>query len=345
MSLGSFPLITLSEARQKVLQHKRQLLNNINPIEDRKLHKKLAAEEKQSSIKFNAFASQFIEKISPQWTNSNHEKAWIRSIEIYASPIIGNHALSAIKTEQITKILEPIWHTKHVTASRLRGRLEKIFSAAITTGFHAGPNPAIWTGHLENLLPNIRNKPRHYKALDYKSLPDFMKKIASSKSVTSLALQFTILTASRAGETLNSKTEEIFGDVWIIPKERMKARLEHQVPLSNRALEIISEATACDPESPYIFSINGKPLAHTSMLHYLNAQGVKATVHGFRSSFRDWVSEETNHSSEVAEMALAHTVTNKVEAAYRRGNLLQRRKQLMNDWEDFCLKGIEPLKD
>jgi integrase len=338
-------LITLAEAKSKVLQIKRQLFQNLNPIEERKLQKKLLTEEKQKLVQFQDFANAFIGKMAPRWTSPNHEKAWNRSIEIYANPIIGKQHIGAISTNEVTKILEPIWEAKHVTASRLRGRLEKIFSAAITTGLHSGPNPAVWGGHLENLLPHVRKKTRHFTALDYKDAPAFMEKISKSHSVTSLALQFTILTVSRAGETLNSTKDELIDDLWVIPKERMKGRSEHQVPLCSRALEIITEAISLDPQSPFIFSRKGKSLTHTSMLHFLDAQGVDATVHGFRSSFRDWASEETNHSSDVSEMALAHAVTNKVEAAYRRGKLLQKRKLLMEDWQNFCLSKSEHQKD
>jgi integrase len=337
MCLGSFPLVTLAEAREKTLHVKREILKNVNPIEERKHIRNALMEEKKPSKSFHIFASEFIEKMSPQWTSNTHGSAWIRSIEVYANPIIGHLKISTIKTEHILSILEPIWSVKTVTATRLRGRLEKILSAAISAGFHDGPNPALWNGHLENLLPHIRRTPQHYKALEYQAVPAFLNKIMLSHSITSLALQFTILNATRANETLQCMKSEIDGDVWTIPAHKMKARRIHQAPLCPRSMSIIQEAISIDPDSPFVFSKRGKPLTHTSMLHFVEAQGIKATVHGFRSSFRDWVSEETNHSSEVAEMALAHAIANKVEAAYRRGNLLHRRRLLMADWENFCI--------
>jgi integrase len=337
MCLGSFPLVTLAEAKEKTLQVRREILKNVNPIEERKNLKNTLAAEKKSTKTFHTYANEFIEKMSPQWTSNSHVNAWVRSIEVYANPIIGNLKINTIRTEHILSILEPIWSTKTVTATRLRGRLEKILSAAITAGSHDGPNPALWNGHLENLLPNIRRATKHYKALEYQAVPTFLQKIMLSHSITSLALQFTILNATRANETLQCMKSEIVDDVWTIPAHKMKARRAHQAPLCQRSIAIIKEATALDPDSPYVFSKKGKPLTHTSMLHYVEAQGIKVTVHGFRSSFRDWVSEETNHSSEVAEMALAHAISNKVEAAYRRGNLLHRRRLLMTDWESYCL--------
>ncbi len=343
MCLGSFPLVTLAEAKEKTLHVKREILKNVNPIEERKHLKKTSDTEKKSAKTFHTYAKEFIEKMSPQWTGNNHANAWVRSIEIYADPIIGNLSINSINTEHILSILEPIWSIKTVTATRLRGRLEKILSAAITAGSHNGPNPALWNGHLENLLPNIRRAPEHYKALEYQAVPTFLQKIMLNHSITSLALQFTILNATRANETLKCMKSEIIDDVWTIPAHKMKARRTHQAPLCQRSIAIIEEATSLAPDSPYVFSKKGKPLTHTSMLHYLQAQGLKVTVHGFRSSFRDWVAEETNHSSEVAEMALAHAIPNKVEAAYRRGNLLHRRRLLMTDWESYCLTptGVE----
>ena len=336
MSLGSFPEVPLTDAREKVSQLKRQIYKGINPVVEKREHKQSFV-AKGKGLRFDEFASNLIGKLAPQWSSQTHKQAWHRSVEIYANPIIGRFPVHSIQTAQILSVLEPIWQTKHVSASRLRGRLEKIISAAITTGFHKGPNPAVWNGHLENLLPHVRRDVKHFEALNYKDVPALIQKIKGSSSLTALALEFTILNATRAQETLGLERSEISGDIWTIPAARMKGRKEHQIPLGSRSLEIISKALLLDPESRYVFSKNGKCLTHTSMLHFLSAYGGgQTTVHGFRSSFRDWVSEETDHSSEVAEMSLAHAVKNKVEAAYRRGNLLQRRRLLMKEWEDYC---------
>jgi integrase len=257
-----------------------------------------------------------IEKMSPQWTSSRHQFAWHRTLEIYAYPVIGRIPVANVKTTHILQILEPIWEKMNVSAVRLRGRLEKILSAAITSGIHPGPNPASWKSHLENILPKIKKNVVHYAAIPYESVPDLISRIRKSNSITALALEFTILNATRAQETILCQKNEIHDDLWTIPSHRMKARKEHQIPLTTRSVSIIETAKSMDPESPYIFSIKGKPLTHTSMIQFAKKHFDKnITVHGFRSSFRDWVSEETSHSSEVAEMALAHLISNKVEAA------------------------------
>jgi integrase len=201
-------------------------------------------------------------------------------------------------------------------------------------------NPAIWKGHLEHLLPQTPKSDKHHEALPYEKLTAFMTAIKEVEGVAALALQFTILNASRTGEVLLALRGEVQDDVWTIPAKRMKSKKEHQVPLCNRSIEILSIAKYLDPESEYLFSRNGKPLSSMAML--MMVRGIKQglTVHGFRSTFRDWVSEETEHSPEVAEMAWAHALGNKVEAAYRRGKLLERRRKLMMDWESYCLNGV-----
>jgi integrase len=222
----------------------------------------------------------------------------------------------------------------------LRGRIERILSAAITSKHRNSTNPAIWKGHLENLLPAHKASQEHHEALAYEEIPEFMKKLRNTEGISALALEFTILNANRTGEVLLGKRAEIDGNVWTIPANRMKTNKEHQVPLCNRSLEILSIAQFLDPDSEYLFSRNRKPLSNMSMLMMVRRMKKGLTVHGFRSTFRDWVSEETEHSPEVAEMALAHAIGNKVEAAYRRGKLLERRRRLMIDWESYCLTGI-----
>jgi integrase len=247
--------------------------------------------------------------------------------------------LDEIDTPHIQAVLMPIWLKIPESASRLRGRIEKILSAAITHKHRSTSNPAVWKGHLENLFPAHQESFKHHQALPYDQLPDFMKTLKKIDSVSALALQFTILNASRTGEVLLGKRSEVIGDVWTIPPTRMKAKQEHQVPLCRRSLELLDIAKSLDPESEYLFSNKGKPLSNMSMLMMVRRLKTGLTVHGFRSTFRDWVSEETEHSPEAAEMALAHTIGNKVEAAYRRGKLLERRRRLMQDWESFCLTG------
>lgn len=340
MSLGSFPEISLADVRVTHQRLRGMLLNGDNPSDEKR--SKLEEKIKQSkSIKFSKFALDYIQRMSPRWSNRAHEKQWYSSIATYANPVLANLSLNEITTDHILEVLTPIWSTRNETAIRLRGRLERIISAAITSGLRTQSNPAIWRGHLENLLPAIKRTHEHFEALNYKDLPAFIAKLSTIQCASSLALQFTILNASRSGEVLNAKRSEITEDIWTIPEDRMKARREHQVPLGNRALRILEAAKALDPESEYLFSKNQKHLSNMAMLMKVRRLKKGLTVHGFRSTFRDWVSEETNHSPEVAEMALAHTITNKVEAAYRRGKLLERRRLLLADWEKYCFSAVD----
>ena len=230
--------------------------------------------------------------------------------------------------EDILKILTPIWTNKTETASRLRGRIEWILASATTRKLRTGNNPALWRGHLQTILPAPNKVKRvvHHKALPYRQVPALLATLRDAATMSALALEFTILNASRTGEVINGLRSELQGDLWVIPAVRMKAKKEHRVPLCTRSIEILNIARAMDPDSKYLFSKNGKHLSNMAMPMLVRKLGKSATVHGFRSTFRDWVSEETDYSPEVAEMALAHTIGNKVEAAYRRKDLLERRR-------------------
>lgn len=336
ISLGSFPEITLAVARTKAQNFRAMILNGINPKEERK-RQRLSVKIKKPSITFKKYALDYIDRMAPKWTNDKHSAQWEATLAKYAFPAIGSVSLDAITTQHIQKILDPIWSTKNETASRLRGRIERILSAAITSGLRTSSNPALWRSHLENLYPQHPQSLEHHAALSYKLLPAFMRDLAAIDGVAALALQFTILNASRTGEVLYATRNEINETVWSIPANRMKAKQEHQVPLCSQSLLLIEKAKKLDPDSPYLFSKKGKSLSGMAMLMLVRRHHPGITVHGFRSAFRDWVSEETNHSPEVAEMALAHTIGNKVEAAYRRGKLLERRRILMQDWQEYCL--------
>lgn len=338
MSLGPFPLITLPEAKAKSIELRRQIYKGINPAVERQEQRSLAKTNTKKSVKFQSYAEIFIEKMTPQWSSKAHIDGWLRTLEMYAFPVIGNLPIETINTAHILQILDPIWETKNVSAARIRGRIEKILSAAITTGLHKGPNPATWGGHLQNLLPHVKKAIKHHEAISYKEIPTLIKKIRSVGDITSLALEFTILTAARSAETRGCSHDELSNDLWTVPAHRMKARQEHLVPLSLRAQQIISEAKSQAKHPQFVFPQGNKKLAYSSMLKQLRSLGYTTeTVHGFRSAFRDWVSEETNFNSEIAEMSLAHTIKNKVEAAYRRGKLLQRRKELMEAWETYAV--------
>lgn len=340
LSLGAYPAIGLKEARKRAIASRNELLNGNKP----KAYWRIEATPKEEiHILFKDYAKQCIETKKAEWQNAKHIDQWFNTIEQYANPIIGMKQLDEIETQDILNILTPIWHTKTETASRLRGRIEWILASATTRKLRSGLNPAAWRGHLQTILPKpTKITPvKHHPALSYKCLPNFLEVLREKEGVACLALEFLILNANRSGEVINGLRNEITEDgLWIIPGKRMKARREHRIPLGKRAMEILAIAKYLDPDSQYLFSNNGKPLSSMAMTMVLRRINPDITVHGFRSCFRDWVAEETLHSPEVAEKALAHAVANQVEAAYRRGDLLEHRKRLMKDWEDYCTTGL-----
>ncbi len=340
ISLGAFPTLTIAEARIKAQQARDELNEGKNPLAAKTAAKAQRNAQEAKKILFKDFAASCIQTKRSEWSNQKHGDQWVFTLEEYAYPIIGNKALDEITMEDILEILEPIWTTKTETASRLRGRLEWILASATTRKLRTGINPALWRGFLQTILPapNKIKKVEHHKALPYRQVAALIADLREMATIAALALEFTILNASRTGEVIGGLQSELHDDVWIIPGSRMKAKKEHRVPLCKRSLEILEIARVMDPNSKYLFSKNGKKLSNMAMSMTVRRAKVDATVHGFRSTFRDWVSEETTHSSEVAEMALAHTITNTVERSYRRKDLLEKRRLLLNDWEDYCNK-------
>jgi len=338
ISLGVFPALGIADARLKAQQERDRLDNGVNPAKERKLTNLMAMPKSHSEqILFRDFALKFVETRRAEWRNQKHGDQWVYTLEEFAFPHIGNKQLDEIETEDILNVLEPIWLTKTETAARLRGRIELILAAATTRKLRSGMNPALWRGHLQTILsaPGRLKTVKHHEALPYKDIPSFIEELGEIGTIGACALEFLILNASRTGEVIFGLREEVVDDIWTIPAKRMKAKKEHRVPLCKRSLELLAIAKAMDPDSKYLFSRNGKHLSNMAMPMLLRKLGKEATVHGFRSSFRDWVSEETDYSPEVAEMALAHTIGSKVEAAYRRKDLLERRRILMNAWEEY----------
>ena len=346
ISLGGYPEIGLRQARERAIEARSLLNKGANPIKEKNASKALNSNAK--SPNFREFALDYIETMRPNWRNPKHAEQWVSTVERFAVPYIGQMRLDEIQTEHVLSLLKPIWLSKTVTASRLRGRLESILSASITLGHRTAMNPARWRDHLENLLPTPKGSDKHHSALPYSELPNFIAKLKEMDCVSALALEFVILNASRTGEVIGAKRNELVNDLWSVPASRMKGGRIHQVPLGKRSLELLKISESLDPQSEYFFSKNGKPLSNMAMLMMVRRFSLGITVHGFRSAFRDWVSEETEFSPELAEMALAHTIGNKVEAAYRRGNLIERRKGLMKHWESFCegesLKNVHPIR-
>lgn len=351
LSLGSYPNVSLKEARIRATAARAQLNAGQRPEPNWKPQPRKKEEEHSrapSKVTFSQYAADCIAAKRAEWKNAKHAEQWSSTVEMYANPLIGSKPIDAVDMDDMLNILTPIWTTKTVTATRLRGRLEWILASATTRGLRTGVNPATWKGLLETVLPKPGKiaKEQHHPALDYRLVHEFIHKLQEVDGVAALALEFLILNANRTGEVIGGQRDEVSENgIWTIPGERMKVGKEHRVPLGQRSEELLQIAISLDPDSDYLFSRNGKPLSNMAMSMLLRRLGHTVTVHGFRSTFRDWVAEETNHSPEVAEKALAHSIANKVESAYRRGDLLEPRRRLMTDWEQYCLIGKIPTRN
>lgn len=333
--LGPVRLKSLSEARAEARELFRAHREGRDP-----LHEAAATRAALlvSSTTFKQEAEDYIKRRRAGWKNAKHAAQWSSTLETYAYPTIGDLSPAAIDTPLILKVLEPIWVEKPETANRVRNRIEAILDAAKARGVRTGDNPAAWKGNLEILLSGRVRRAKHHAALPYAEIGSFMEQLREQPGVAARLLEFTILTACRTGETLGATWDEIDlgGKLWTIPAERMKMHRVHRVPLSARSLAILREMGR-DGQFVFPNARAGKPLSNMAMLVLLERmKRDDITVHGFRSSFRDWCAERTNYPSEVAEMALAHAVGDKVEAAYRRGDLFEKRRRLMDDWARFC---------
>jgi len=336
MGLGSARIVLLAAARESADEIRRQLAAGLDPLTER--HKKAV------SLSFDECAENYIAANRSGWRSAKHASQWKATLGTYASPVIGKLPVDEIDVRHVTKILEPLWATTTETASRLRGRIEMVLDWAKVRGYRTGENPARWRGHLSQLLPKPSKVQRvkHHSALPYNDIAAFIGKLRERQGMASLALEFTILTAVRTGEVLGAKWSEldIPGKVWTISAHRMKAGVEHRVALSAQALDVLQRATERrDRASDYVFPGEkpGYSLANMAMLSVLRRmKRGDITVHGFRSTFRDWAAEATNFPPQVVEMALAHTIENKAEAAYRRGDLLAKRHALMSAWALYC---------
>ncbi|HXF65642.1 MAG TPA: integrase arm-type DNA-binding domain-containing protein [Burkholderiales bacterium] len=339
MGLGSVRAVGLPEARTKAAAQRGLISQGIDPISARNEEIERKAMEAAKALTFGQCATAYIESHRAGWKSAKHAGQWTETLNTFAGPIIGTLPVQAVDTGLVLKILEPIWAKLPETASRLRGRIEAVLDWAKARGHRSGENPARWKGHLNQLLPALARKSRakHYAALPYEQIGEFVTRLRALDSVGALALEFTILTAARTGEVIGAKPEEIDLDkaIWTVPAERMKAGREHRVPLSPRALEIARKML--ELKGTYLFPGRGdKRQSNMTMLAVLKRMGrTDITVHGFRSSFRDWAAEQTAWPREVCEMALAHTITDKTEAAYRRGDLFEKRRALMGAWAEF----------
>ena len=342
MGLGSVSTVTLAEARERAREARKALSEGIDPIAAREARRGAAKAEAARAMTFRAAASAYIDAHRPGWKSAKHADQWGATLETYAYPTIGALPVATVDVALGLKCLEPIWSAKPETAGRVRGRIEAVLDWAAARGHRTGDNPARWKGHLEALLP-ARSKVarvRHHAALPYAEMPAFMADLRKRGDLGALCLEFTILTASRTGEAIGARLPEFDIDaaLWTVPAERMKGGREHRVPLSARAVEIIRSVPR-DATGDFVFpgAKEGKALSNMTMLATLRRMGRDdLTVHGFRSTFRDWAAEQTAFPAEVAEMALAHAVGDKVEAAYRRGDLFEKRRRLAEAWATYC---------
>jgi len=342
MGLGDIATFSLKEARERAKSARQLLADGIDPLEARQQAKDAKQIEESRTITFDEAAARYIKAHQAGWTNAKHGAQWQSSLAKYASPVFGEMPVAAIDTTLVMQALEPIWSLKTETASRTRGRVEAVLDWATARGYRDGDNPARWRGHLDKLLPAKTKvaKVKHQPAMDYRDVPAFMKTLRGADSLSARALELTILTAARTGETINARWDEFDLDakLWTVPGERTKSGREHRVPLSKRAI-VLLHTVARHHGSEYVFPglRIGRPLSNMAMLELLRGMNSNGfTVHGFRSSFRDWAAHETNFPREIAEASLAHVLKDKTEAAYQRGDLLEKRCRLMSAWENYC---------
>jgi len=356
MGLGPLALYGLQEARAKALDARKLRHEGIDPIEARNAARLKLRLDAAKAMMFKDCAEAYIRAHRAGWRNAKHAAQWESTLLTYAGPFFGDLPVQAVDTSLVMRVLEqeirggpddepcPLWLAKPETASRLRGRIEAILDWAKVRGYREGENPARWRGHLDKLLPARAKvqKVQHHAALPYAQLPAFISALRAEEGVAARALEFAILTAARTGEVIGARWNEINRDdrVWTVPSSRMKSCKEHRVPLGSRALAILGQMGLLidQPPGTYVFpgGKRGRPLSNMAFLMLLKRMGRgDLTAHGFRSTFRDWAAERTNYPSEVAEMALAHTITSKVEQAYRRGDLFDRRRRMMADWGSF----------
>ena len=346
MGLGPLALFGLSEARAKALDARRLRHEGIDPIETRKATRARERLDAAKSVTFEECAETYIKAHRMGWRNGKHAAQWAATLATYAGPVIGALPVQAVDTSLVLKVVEPIWTTKPETAGRVRGRVEAILDWAKVRGFRTGENPARWRGHLDKLLP-ARGKVRrveHHAALPYAELPSFLANLREQEGIAARALEFLILTAARTGEVIGARWSELdlLDKTWTVPAERMKAHREHRVPLSARALDIVQKLSALRPADEAVDFVfpggkAGAPLSNMAFLMLLRRmERADLTAHGFRSTFRTWAAERTGFQREVIEAAMAHTIESKVEAAYQRGDLFDKRRRLMQQWATFC---------
>jgi len=341
LGLGSAAFRSLAQARKLAAEMRLLIANGRDPASA------LGSDsQSEHTPSFAEMAARVIESKRPGWKNAKHASQWENTLSTYVFPVFGHKKVDEVNVEDVLRALRPIWTEKHETASRVRQRIEAILDAAHAAGWRRGDNPARWRGHLQHLLPSISKKSlvRHMPALPYEELPAFWQELQAKPGMAALALRFLILTAARTGEVLGARWDEIdmSNALWRIPAQRMKAKRSHEVPLSGLALEVLRSTPMVD-DCPYLFpGTRGGPMSNMAMLELLRGMRPGLTVHGFRSTFRDWAGDMTHHPREVIEAALAHQLQG-VESAYRRKTALEKRRLLMEDWAHYVASSDQSL--
>ena len=347
MGLGGYPDVTLAGAREKARAAREAIVQGIDPIAARVAARSALAAVRGAAITFKEAAEHFVDAKSGEWKNAKHRQQWSNTLAAYAVPVIGSMQVRDIGLPHIIKILDPIWTAKTETASRVRARLESVLDWATVRGYRHGDNPARWKGHLDKILakPGKVAKVEHHLALPLDQVTPFMRALQQRHGIAARALEVLILTATRSGEVRAARWDEFDLDagLWTIPAERMKAGREHRVPLPARVLAILNALPRLVGVELVFPAPRGGVLSDMSLTAVTRRMGVAAVPHGFRSTFRDWAAERTDYPSEMAEMALAHAINNKVEAAYRRGDLFEKRRRMMEDWAHFCEMPTQPI--
>ena len=340
IGLGGFPDVTLAGAKDAARRARDQILLGVDPVEQRKQARALLMAEHATAKTFSQCTTAFIDAKGDEWRNPKHRQQWENTLKTYADPFIGDLLVRDISLAHVLEVLEPIWKTKTETATRVRGRVEAVLDWATVRGYRTGDNPARWKGHLEQMLPKPSkvSKVVHHVAVPVDGVAEFVAAVRKVDGMGARALEFAILTACRSGEVRGALWSEINLDekLWVIPGERMKAKAEHRVPLSKQAMKLLASMPRMEGSDVIFHNTKGRPLSDMTLSAVMRRMEVDAVPHGFRSTFRDWAAERTNFPRELAEMALAHTIENKVEAAYRRGDLLPKRMQMMEAWATFC---------
>lgn len=353
--LGSLHNTSLEAARNAAQACRELRRDGIDPIAHKRQQGAEKLLEEAKGITFKECALAYIDSHKASWKNSKHASQWSNTLETYAFPVMGSLPVQKIDVGLVMKVLEPIWYEKTETATRVRQRIENILDWARARNYRTGENPALWRGHLDKLLPKRTKlqKVKHFAAMPYADLPDYVRSLRKVNTLTAKALAFTILTATRSSETREAKWDEIDLEtgIWNIPAERMKAGKIHRVPLTGECIAILKEAAKFKRDDNFVFPgmRNKRPVSDGALLKLVKQDHPTLTVHGFRSSFRDWCAEMTNYPREIAEAALAHTLKDKTEAAYQRGDILEKRRKLMDAWSDYCLNSkpsadIVPIK-